>query len=256
MGLISRVSSRTYRNKKTHMLRLSRAVMAGFKREVVTAGKGVKATAGKPVEVHYVGTLKDGTVFDSSRKRGEPFVFTPGTQQVIRGWDEGVAQMEIGETAVLTCPPEYAYGPNGYPPVIPRNATLTFEVELLGEAPAGFTREVETEGTGASPQRGQMVKVHYTGRLENGTKFDSSVDRGQPFEFQIGVGQVIKGWDEGVLEMKIGEKSLLTITPEFGYGERGAGGVIPPNATLLFEVELSASVRHPPHSLVADVRDV
>jgi ketosteroid isomerase-like protein len=94
-------------------------------------------------------------------------------------------------------------------------------------------------GEGESPKSGQMVTVHYTGTLENGTKFDSSVDRGQPFTFKIGVGQVIKGWDEGVMTMKIGGKRKLIIPAELGYGARGTGGgVIPPNATLIFEVEL------------------
>ncbi|HET6307680.1 MAG TPA: FKBP-type peptidyl-prolyl cis-trans isomerase [Rhodopila sp.] len=97
-------------------------------------------------------------------------------------------------------------------------------------------------GTGATPQPNQICVMHYTGWLyENGVKgkkFDSSLDRGQPFEFRIGVGQVIRGWDEGVAGMKVGGKRTLIIPPELGYGARGAGGVIPPNATLLFEVEL------------------
>ena len=98
------------------------------------------------------------------------------------------------------------------------------------------------EGTGEKPAKGQTCVMHYTGWLwedgKKGKKFDSSVDRGEPFEFTIGVGQVIKGWDEGVSTMKAGGKRELLIPPDLGYGRRGAGGAIPPNATLLFEVEL------------------
>jgi FKBP-type peptidyl-prolyl cis-trans isomerase len=93
-------------------------------------------------------------------------------------------------------------------------------------------------GTGATATAGHSVKVHYAGWLTNGTKFDSSVDRGEPFSFNLGAGQVIKGWDEGVAGMKIGGKRQLRIPPELGYGSRGAGGVIPANATLIFDVEL------------------
>jgi peptidylprolyl isomerase len=103
---------------------------------------------------------------------------------------------------------------------------------------SGLQYEDLKVGDGASPQKGQTVVVHYTGTLEDGTKFDSSRDRGQPFSFKIGVGQVIKGWDEGVGSMKIGGERKLIIPSDLGYGSRGAGGVIPPNATLIFDVEL------------------
>ncbi len=96
----------------------------------------------------------------------------------------------------------------------------------------------EVIGTGSSPTTGQRVTVHYTGYLTDGKKFDSSIDRGQPFTFVIGVGQVLKGWDEGVATMKVGGKRKLIIPPQLGYGARGAGGVIPPNAQLIFDVQL------------------
>jgi len=103
---------------------------------------------------------------------------------------------------------------------------------------SGLVIEELALGSGSAAAAGQVVSVHYTGWLTDGTKFDSSVDRGQPFVFVIGRGQVIGGWDQGVATMKVGDKVRLTIPPELGYGARGAGGVIPPNATLIFDVEL------------------
>ncbi len=104
--------------------------------------------------------------------------------------------------------------------------------------PSGLQYDDLAVGEGAAARSGQHVTVHYTGWLADGKKFDSSLDRGDPFAFNLGQGQVIAGWDEGVQGMKVGGKRKLTIPPDLGYGPRGAGGVIPPNATLLFEVEL------------------
>lgn len=104
--------------------------------------------------------------------------------------------------------------------------------------PSGLKYVDQVVGTGEAAVAGKNVSVHYTGWLENGKKFDSSVDRGQPFSFPLGAGRVIKGWDEGVQGMKVGGKRKLTIPSDLGYGSRGAGGVIPPNATLIFDVEL------------------
>lgn len=102
----------------------------------------------------------------------------------------------------------------------------------------GVIRKVTTEGNGRSPTKGQKVSVHYTGTLTSGEKFDSSRDRGKLFKFTLGAGEVIRGWDEGVAMMSLNERCTLTCTPDFAYGARGYPGVIPPNSTLVFEVEL------------------
>jgi FKBP-type peptidyl-prolyl cis-trans isomerase FkpA len=118
----------------------------------------------------------------------------------------------------------------------PKSAPATAAKEIT--MPDGLKYTDDQVGTGTEAQAGKTVSVHYTGWLLDGTKFDSSKDRNQPFSFPLGRGQVIKGWDEGVAGMKVGGKRTLVIPPDLGYGARGAGGVIPPNATLKFEVEL------------------
>jgi peptidylprolyl isomerase len=231
---------------------------SGLQYTEIEEGTGPAPEVGDLVSVHYTGTLEDGTEFDSSHTRGQPFEFPLGRGMVIPGWDEGIALMKEGGKAKLVIPPDLGYGERGAGGVIPPNATLTFEVELVSirsgapDAPAEVNEaDYVTTGTGLkyydfeagegpAAQAGQQVDVHYTGWLEDGTMFDSSLERGQPFSLKLGAGQVIPGWDEGLVGMQVGGSRQLVIPPELAYGERGAGGVIPPNATLIFEVELVA----------------
>ncbi len=216
-------------------------------------GEGNNPKTGDKVVVHYTGTLENGTKFDSSVDRDRPFEFTIGVGRVIKGWDEGVASMKPGGKRKLIIPPELGYGSRDMG-TIPPNSTLLFDVELIeikekfvdtdfslpGKeevTESGLRMIIHKEGNGQIPITGQIVKVHYTGILENGTKFDSSHDRGRPFSFQLGQGRVIKGWDEALSLMSKGEKRTLIIPPDIGYGSRNMGK-IPPNSTLVFEVEL------------------
>ncbi|MBD2552328.1 FKBP-type peptidyl-prolyl cis-trans isomerase [Limnothrix sp. FACHB-708] len=147
-----------------------------------------------------------------------------GSKLAARLISDAAAQLRSPEIATL--------------PTNTQETTLVADASNLTTTDSGLQYEDLTVGTGAAPTPGQNVTVHYTGTLTDGKKFDSSRDRGQPFSFRIGVGQVIKGWDEGVLSMRVGGRRKLVIPPDLGYGARGAGGVIPPNATLVFDVEL------------------
>jgi peptidylprolyl isomerase len=222
----------------------------------MTLGSGTEAIKNSTVSTNYTIWVKTDTGYDyiASSEGSTSLSFVVGRGDVVfPGWEEGVTGMKVGGSRFLVIPPALALGEQGGGD-IPANATLVMEISLKDVKEPQVATKVDekdytttasglkyydlTPGTGASPTAGQTVVVHYTGWLQDGTQFDSSVDRGQPFSFVLGKGNVIPGWDEGVATMKVGGKRQLVIPPALGYGESGSGSVIPANATLIFEVEL------------------
>lgn len=204
--------------------------------ETLEEGTGEIPEEGDFIKVHFIGSLADGTEFANSYTQGgDPLILQYGRTGLFEGFDMALEMMTIGETARVGIPASLAFGEQGTG-VIPPNADLFFDLELVGVAEIEFESVEEGEGLQAMP--GDIVQVHYTGTLEDGTVFDSSLDRGEPIEFVLGQGMVIPGWEMGIGMMKEGGTAVLTIPPELAYGSAGAGGVIPPDATLTFEVEL------------------
>lgn len=221
----------------------------------IVVGDGVTPETGDSVEMEYAIWLQEGNTYvaSSEDRGGVSFSFPVGGGQVFPGWEEGVLTMAEGGTRQLIIPPDLGLGEQGVSGLVPPNATLIMEMTLVSVTKAPEQTEVDpadyetTEsglqyydivvGDGATPEIGQTVRVHYSGWLEDGTLFDSSVQRGEPFTFPLGMGAVIPGWDEGVATMQVGGKRQLRIPSELGYGDAG-GGPIPPGATLIFDVEL------------------
>lgn len=234
---------------------------SGLQYAELATGQGAEAGTNSIVRTHFTLWVRntDTNDFIVSSMNSEPLSFVVGRgDTVFPGWEEGMLNMQVGGKRLLIIPPELGFGEiggNG----IPANATLIMEVELveLSEPPtqtqvdegdyittdSGLKYFDIVVGEGESPNDGELVYVHYTGWLETGEIFDSSVERGDPFTFVLGVGNVIPGWDEGVLTMKVGGKRQLVVPAELAYGEQGAGNVIPPGATLIFEVELLSITR-------------
>ncbi|MDX1436400.1 MAG: FKBP-type peptidyl-prolyl cis-trans isomerase, partial [Anaerolineales bacterium] len=214
----------------------SQTTESGLQFEELRTGTGEPVKLGDAVSVHYSGYLEDGTEFDSSLSRGQPFSFVVGYGFVIPGWDEGVQGMQAGGLRRLTIPPDLAYGEAGAGDLIPPNSTLVFEVELLDV----FSTETEDliVGDGAEVGAGDTITVEYTVWLMDGDQIDSSRDTGQPITFIVGAGQMLPGIEQGVVGMQLGGKRLVTIPPELAFGDQGLADLIPPGATLQFEFEL------------------
>jgi FKBP-type peptidyl-prolyl cis-trans isomerase len=219
--------------------------------EDVVLGDGSAVEVGDLVEVHYLGlTLSEGTLFDASWDRNSSLFVPIGVGGLIPGWDQGLIGMTEGSRRLLVIPPEQAYGSRGTG-VIGPDETLVFVIDLVQivdgtppEVPAAEQPGTELEiidvtvGDGELVQAGDTITVHYQGNLLDGTVFDSSWPRAQPFTTVIGIGQVIQGWDEGMVGMREGGRRILVIPSELGYGSEGAGQTIPPNSPLVFVVDL------------------
>ncbi len=250
-------------------------------------GEGRQVQKEDFVSVHYTGKLLNGTKFDSSFDRNEPIQFQIGVGNVIPGWDIGIPLFKVGGKGSIFIPSGLAYGEAGAGGVIPPNAPLRFDIEVVDamdydsfleyrrevlkkqqeEAQAkraeqakidqklieeyvknnnldvkclqsGLAYYITEEGTGTQVVNGSTATVHYTGKLLDGTKFDSSKDRNQPFPVQVGANRVIQGWEEGLTLFREGSKGTLIIPSGMGYGERSAGAVIKPNSVLVFDIEV------------------
>ncbi|CAK8578440.1 unnamed protein product [Lathyrus sativus] len=220
----------------------------GLKKKLVKEGEGWETPGnGDQVEVHYTGTLLDGTKFDSSRDRGTTFKFKLGQGEVIKGWDEGIKTMKKGENAIFTIPSELAYGESGSPPTIPSNATLRFDVELLSwtsvkdiSKDGGILKNIITEGEKwENPKDLDEVFVKYEARLEDGT----IISKSDGVEFTVQEGYFCPALAKAVKTMKKGEKVLLNVKPQYAFGESGKpslgdDGAVPPNASLQIDLEL------------------
>ncbi|NTW31397.1 MAG: FKBP-type peptidyl-prolyl cis-trans isomerase [Bacteroidetes bacterium] len=227
---------------------------SGLKYIIVKKGTGIKVEKGMNVTVNYTGYFEDGKIFDSSVERGEPISIPIGKGKVIKGWDEGIPLLSVGDKARLLIPYNLAYGETARGP-IPAMSNLIFDVEVIKaekstspepydvkgkdtlKTASGLQYIIVKEGTGAQATSGKTVKVHYTGYFTDGKIFDSSVERGTAFSFPLGQGRVIAGWDEGIALLKVGGKARLIIPYQLGYGEN-AYNSIPAKSTLIFDVEL------------------
>jgi FK506-binding protein 9/10 len=230
---------------------------SGLKVTEVIEGEGATPVKGDIVTIHYTSWYLDGDEIESTVKNGQPVKFVMGAGQLIPGLEEGVVTMRKGGKRILVLPPALAYGEEGLPPVVPPGKWVKFEVEVVDIEPgpppllpwndAGMDlvvtptglQYVEFEvGKGDAPTLGGTVVVQYSGFLADGTLFDSSYRQGYPVEFEVSAKRLIPGWVEGLLTMRAGGRRKLIVPPFLAYGAKGYGKTIPPDATLIYDIEL------------------
>lgn len=224
------------------------ADVSKLKIETLTPGKGDGAKDGDMLTMLYRGTLTNGTLFDGNMNADatpilekDPFALNLGMGSVIKGWDEGLKGIKVGEVRRISIPSDLGYGAQGSPPTIPPNADLMFDVKCLDIIKVGEEMVIDTSdvkvGTGPAVKTGDSVEIHYVGKLLNGKQFDSSRDRKQTFKFKVGAGEVVPGFDKAVTGMQKGGVRKARIPPQAAYGANPSGG-LPGNSVLNFELEL------------------
>jgi len=215
----------------------------------LTEGDGDVIQPGDALRIEYSGMLTDGTVFDSTDDTGEEFLFTFGVGQVIEGWDAGLDGIREGGTRRLEIPSHMAFGQrgrcrsDGTCPVAP-NTDVVYEVTVVAIFDEVLAED-QLMGDGEVAETGDVVFVDFVGQLQNGEVFDSSLPQTVPFQFQLGAGNVIPGWDQGIGGMKEGGRRILTIPPVLAYGPFGSPPTIPRYAVLIFTIDLVEVVKNP-----------
>jgi len=233
----------------------------GMRYYVVAQGKGPTAKPGDNAYIHYTGFLNNGSIFDSSRKKGDPVRITVGSDQVIKGWDMGLQLMNAGSKYRFLIPAKLAYGKEGYHNTVPPDSPIILDVEMIKITPeikvsrwdttglemhrtkSGLKYFIIKAGEGDSIKSNDVVQVNYSGYLMNGKLFDSSVKRGEPIRIPVGVGAVIDGWDEGLQLMRKGSKFQFIVPSSLAYGEQGNPPQIPADSDLIFDIEVSDIVK-------------
>jgi len=212
-------------------------------------GTGTEIEVGQTLITSYVGRFADGTQFDSSDELGEDWVFTLGVGQVLKGWDQGLVGMRVGGTRRLEIPSHLAFGRSGQcfsdgTCAVPPNTDVVYDVTVIDIFDEVIVEDL-VEGDGEVAEVNDVLFVEYTGQLRNGDVFDSTNLTGTVFQFTLGRGSVIPGWDQGIPGMKEGGTRELVIPPILAYGPYGAGSAVPPFAVLIFRIELVEVVKAP-----------